>query len=111
MTEPASAALLWSPRILGILVALFIGVFALDAVNEGAAAFLIHLIPAVFLLLTVALAWRWPWMGGVIFVALAVYYAMSVSGHLNWVLAISGPLLVVGILFLWSWLRLRVRHA
>ena len=110
MTKSSSPLLLWSPRILGILVAVFIGIFALDAVNEGAAAFLIHLIPALFLLLTVALAWRRPWLGGLIFVALAVYYATSVSGHLDWVLAIAGPLLVVGVLFLWSWLRLRVRH-
>jgi hypothetical protein len=58
-TTPARL-LLWSPRILGILVSLFIGMFALDGSSEGKPlsqailAFGIHLIPAFVLLTLVA---------------------------------------------------------
>jgi hypothetical protein len=101
---------LWSPRILGILVALFIGVFALDAFNEGKPLFaalpdfVVHLIPAFVLLALVIASFPRPWIGAIGFMSLAIVYAVTMSrGRLDWMLAISGPLLVVGVLFLWSW--------
>lgn len=100
--------ILWTPRVLAILVTLFIGAFALDAFTDpqsyGAALrdFGIHLIPAAVLLVIVILSWRWPWVGGAAFIAAAVLYALS-SPRLDWTLVIAGPLLVVGLLFLWSW--------
>ena len=110
MTRTSARLLLWAPRVLGIAVSLFIGMFALDAFGEGKplsetiAAFLLHLVPALVLLLTVALSWRWEWVGGITFVTLATVYAVMVSSnHPDWMLVISGPLLVVGALFLWSW--------
>jgi hypothetical protein len=103
MDRSAGKLLLWSPRILGILVALFIGLFALDALAVGILPFLIHLIPTVALLIVVALAWRWPWVGGVVFVALALLYGVQARGHLDWILIIGSPLLVVGVLFVASW--------
>lgn len=109
--------LLWSPRILGILVSLFIGLFALDAFSQGkpllAAVpdFIIHLIPALALLAVVAASWRRAWIGGVGFIGLAVLYATTLSrGRIDWMLVISGPLAVVGTLFLWSWRRHRGLH-
>jgi hypothetical protein len=35
MATTSGRLLLWSPRILGVLVSMFIGMFALDAFNEG----------------------------------------------------------------------------
>lgn len=96
-------ALVWAPRILGIAVALFIGVFALDALGEGLQAILLHLVPTIVLLLTVLLAWHRPWVGALVFSALAVVYAATVPARPDWILVISGPLLAVGLLFLWSW--------
>ena len=96
-------ALVWAPRILGIAVALFIGVFALDALGEGPRAILLHLVPTFVLLLAVLLAWQRPWVGALVFSALAVVYAATVPARPDWILVISGPLLVVGLLFLWSW--------
>ena len=99
----------WSPRVLGIAMAAFLGLFALDAFQEGqplaaaAAAFALHLVPALVVLALVAVAWKREWIGAMGFVGLAVLYAASVGGRLDWVLAISGPLLIVGGLFLWSW--------
>lgn len=111
MTRFTARMLFWAPRVLGLAVSLFIGLFALDAFSgpgpliERIAAFAIHLIPAMVLLAIVAVAWRWEWVGGVAFVALAAVYAASVRGRLDWIAVISGPLLAVGLLFLWSWLR------
>jgi hypothetical protein len=105
MTTTARSLLLWGPRILGILVGLFVGVFALDALDEGIRAFLVHTMPAVFLLLVVAVSWRREWVGGAIFSFLAVAHGVFAwrRGHADWLLAISGPVLLVGVLFLWSW--------
>jgi hypothetical protein len=111
-------ALRWSPRILGILVAVFIGLFALDAFGEGKSLgqeltdFVVHLIPACVILAVVAASFRWEWIGGVSFIGLAVWYAVALAnGRLDWILVISGPLAVVGSLFLWSWLHRRAVHA
>jgi uncharacterized membrane protein len=102
----------WSPPVLGTLVSLFVGMFALDAFSEGKPflealpEFLIHLIPAVALLAIVGASFRWPWIGAVGFIGLAAVYALTMAnGRLDWMLAVSGPLLVVGTLFLWGWLR------
>ena len=104
--------LLWSPRVLGILVSMFIGVFALDAFTEGKPFlralpdFLIHLIPAFVLLGLVVASFRRQWIGAVAFIGLAVVYAVTMSkGRRDWMLTISGPLLVVGALFMWSWFQ------
>jgi hypothetical protein len=99
----------WSPRILGIAVGLYLGLFALDAFQSGKPVaraltdFAIHLVPSAVVLAIVALSWRREWIGGIAFVLLAAAYALAVRLRLDWVLAISGPLLTVGLLFLWSW--------
>ena len=95
----------WLPRILGIAVALFVGLFALDAFGQGrplaqaVGDFAIHLIPALVLLGVVAVAWRYPWVGAVAFMGLAVAYAISVR-RVDWIAVIAGPLFLVGVLFL-----------
>jgi hypothetical protein len=114
MTGRWDALLLWSPRVLGILVCLFLGMFALDAFGSGKTFlsslpdFLVHIMPVAILAGFLALSWRWKWVGGVVFTALAVAYAYFVGmrqGHAEWILPIAGPLLLVGALFLASWLR------
>ena len=103
--------LFWSPRILGIALSLFLSLFALDAFAPGkplaraSADLAIHLAPAAVVLTIVVLSWHRPWLGGVAFVLLAFAYAATVRFRLDWVVAISGPLLMVGVLFLASWIR------
>jgi hypothetical protein len=117
MTTTSDWLLVWSPRILGILVSLFIAVFALDAFSEeqpflpALVDFIAHLVPAVVLLGLVIASFRQPWIGAVAFVGLAIVYALTMSkGRIDWAVAISGPLLAVGVLFFWSWcLRSRVQ--
>lgn len=118
MALTSDRLLLWSPRLLGILVSLFIGMFALDAFSEGKPFlralldFGIHLIPASVLLAVVAASFRWEWIGGVTFIGLALVYALTMSrGRFDWMLVISGPLVIVGALFLWNWFRHGRLHA
>jgi hypothetical protein len=112
----SSGLVVWTPRILGIVVSLFIGMFALDAFSQGQPVlaalgdFAIHLVPALVLLALVVLSFRREWIGGVAFVGLAIVYALTMSrGRLDWMVIISGPMAVVGGLFLWSWFHRR-RH-
>jgi hypothetical protein len=58
---------------------------------------------AAFLLAIVVMFWRRPWLGGAGFILLGAAYAFAVGFRPDWVVAISGPLLAVGALFLWSW--------
>ena len=111
--ETTSARLaLWIPRVLGVLVSLFVGMFALDAFSGGKPffqalpEFLVHLVPAFILLALVLASFQRPWIGAVAFTGLAILYAVTMArGRVDWMLTISGPLLVVGVLFSWSWLQ------
>jgi hypothetical protein len=107
--RPSPRLLVWGPRILGILVCLFLALFALDAFSEGKGIgevlpdLAIHLIPAVLLLAVVIVSWNREWVAGVAFVVLGAVYAGMAGGRPAWILVISGPLLIVGVVFLWSW--------
>lgn len=109
MTDRTRTILRWAPRVFGILATLFIGMFALDAFSENRGFwralpdFFMHLIPAFALLATVVAAWRKPKFGALIFLGFAAVYAASSITHPNWILAISGPLALVGTLYLLSW--------
>lgn len=108
MTDTVGGITRWAPRLAGIALALFLSLFALDAFEgksfaEGVPAFLIHLAPAMLVFATVAIAWRYPLVGAVAFLACAVGYAAMVRGRLDWIAVISGPLAVVAILFFLSW--------
>ena len=110
MTDTSTQVLLWAPRLLALALCLFLALFALDAFSAGkppAAAlidFAIHLIPAAAVLVLTLLSWRREWIGGISFIGLAALYAaVNWKGRLDWTLTISGPLLMVGLLFLWSW--------
>lgn len=90
-------------------MSLFLSLFALDAFATGKPLlsalgdFAIHLVPAAVVLAVVVVAWRRPWFGGIVFILFAGVYALSVGSRLDWMVAISAPLLTVGLLFLWSW--------
>lgn len=109
MTDRTLAILHWAPRVAGILVTLFIGMFALDAFSENRGFwsalpdFLLHLIPAFALLAVVLAAWRKPKFGALIFLGFAAVYAVSSITQPNWILTISGPLALVGTLYFLSW--------
>jgi len=109
----------WSPRVLAILYATFLGLFALDAFGSGSVleqvvGFLIHLAPVYAVVLALIFAWRWPRLGGVLFVALAVGFVFAFGWRgLGTVVVMAGPPVAAGVLFLASgWggrARLRAR--
>ena len=110
MRPTSTQLLVWAPRLLGLAVCLFLGLFALDAFDErqnlarSLPDFAIHLLPVLVLVTIVLLSWRRPWIGGTVFIAVAVLYATTLArGRLDWIAVIAGPLFVVGLLFLWSW--------
>ena len=106
-----NVTVLWIGRGLAICLSLFLALFALDElqpdkpVGQTVIDVLVHLLPTALVLAVVALSWRRQWIGAVAFVALAVGYAVSVRFRVDWVLAISGPLFVIGLLYFWSWQR------
>lgn len=110
MNTAVRRTLFWTPRTLCILFALFLGLFALDVFGEGygfwqtVLSLLIHLIPVCLVAAVLAVAWRWEWVGAALFTLLAVAYAVSVyPAPWDWYALISGPLLLVGALFLVNW--------
>jgi len=116
MNKPLKQVLFWSPRVLGIAFAIFLSMFALDVFNEGFSvgktilALLIHLIPAAIIVLVLAVALRWEWVGGVLFIAVGILYLTKMWHHPAAVAGISGPLFLVGALFLLnSWKRAEIR--
>jgi hypothetical protein len=60
-------------------------------------------------LIVLAVSWRWEWVGAVVYAALGVLYLVMVWGRFHWsaYVTISGPLFLVGALFLISWLYKR----
>jgi hypothetical protein len=101
----------WMPRILCVLFAVFISLFALDVFGAGCGfwgtivALLMHLVPTAIILVALAIAWRWEWIGAVLFVALGVWYVIMAWGKFDWVtyLLIAGPLFLLGALFMVNW--------
>lgn len=117
MSHPKHHFLFWFPRILTILFAIFISIFALDVFTEAqgfwgtALALAFHLIPTAAVLLILAAAWRWEWMGAVLFAVMAGLYGYQVLPlHLSWAVFISGPLLAISALFLADWVAERPSH-
>jgi len=111
MNKSVKRCLFWTPRILCILFALFLSIFALDVFSEGYGfwrtmlALLSHLIPTFFILIVLAISWRWELVGGILFTALGMLYLITYWGRFPWVtyLIFSGPLILIGVLFLINW--------
>lgn len=109
----------WVPRILCILAILFISVFALDSFSpertiwQQLGAFFIHLIPSFILLAFLIVAWKWEYIGGIIFIVIGLGFSPIIFIHnynmnhsvwmsLGIILAITIPFVVVGVLFIMS---------
>ena len=112
MSRKMKRVLFWTPRILCILFAMFLSLFALDVFGEGFGfwktilALLIHLVPVYIVIIILVIAWRWEWIGAILFNALGLFYIIWVWGKFPLVtyVSISGPLFLVGILFLFNWI-------
>lgn len=110
----------WTPRIICILAILFISVFAIDAFGpektfwQQLGDFLLHLVPSFVLIAVLIVAWKWEYIGGIIFIiigfGLSIFVFIlnynrthSVGTSLGEILIITFPFVVVGILFIISY--------
>jgi len=120
MNTITERVLFWSPRVLTILFALFLTIFAADVFSEGygiwqtIGALLLHLFPTFLVFILLIIAWRWPLIGAVLFGALAAVYVAWAWGRFPFsvYLFIAGPVLLVSVLFLLNWIygaQLRTR--
>jgi len=110
MNKTLKKTMFWSPRIAAILFALFISLFALDVfqedvkIGEAIVGLFIHLIPTFVMAIAIVLAWRWEWVGTLVFAGWAILYITTARGFPWSVYAvIAGIPFVIGILFLLDW--------
>jgi hypothetical protein len=106
MNTTTQQILFWIPRVLCILFALFLSMFALDVFSEGNGfgetilALLIHLVPTYLMVIVLVIAWRWEGIGAIFFIFFALFFLVASRGE-SWI--ISGPLFLIGVLFLFNW--------
>ncbi len=111
--------LYWTPRILSIVYVLFVSMFALDVFDETrgfletAIALAMHLIPSFVLVIVLVVSWRREWVGGVVYLLLAVLYVSTTWGRFHWsaYAFIGGPLVILGGLFIAGWIHRGELHA
>lgn len=102
--------LLWAPRILTILFAIFISFFAFDVFGQGTGfwktllALMMHLIPTFLLVIILIFSWKRPWIGGISFILLGIAYIIWSSHAGRGASFVYIILFIVSILFLASWL-------
>lgn len=91
--------LYWLPKVLSILLILFISIFALDVFGESQwfLALIMHLIPSFILITLTIIAWKNEKIGGILFILVGI--AMSFFFHFE-TLFITIPTSIIGILFL-----------
>jgi hypothetical protein len=120
MNEGARLLLYWAPRLLALLFAAFLSIFALDVFSgehgfwETMVALLMHLVPTAVILVVTAIAWRWEWAGAIVFALLGVAYIVRFWGRFpaSVYLFIAGPLFLIALLFLVGWImRAKLRPA
>ncbi len=105
----------WLPRIISIAFVLFLSLFALDVFTEYTGwnlviAIFIHLLPSLILLGVIVISWKYDLVGAIIFLGFAVFYVCMAGFNRpwSWYACISGPAVVIGILFLVSWFQKKV---
>ena len=121
MNRPVQRFVYWTPRVLCILFAAFISIFAADVFEEHRGfwptllGLLMHLIPTFVIIAVLLASWRHEWIGGVLFTALGLLYIAWAwnKPFATWYtfLAIAGPPVLAGVLFLLGWRHRSEIHA
>jgi len=111
MKKFSKKTLFWTPRVLTILFALFISIFAFDVFeeNEGflniSLALFLHLIPTFVIIIILILSWKREWIGGIFYLILAILYIFWANSRLifPFYLIIATPLILIALLFFLNW--------
>ncbi len=110
MTNTNNIALIWTPRVLMIILIIFFSLLSLDVFNMEApllnkiGGFLIQMIPSFCLIALLALSWKKPYWSGIVCIILSVVFTVFFRTYASiyTFLAISVTTAVCGILFLYS---------
>lgn len=112
--KPIDRLIYWMPRLLGIIIVIFTGLFAFDTKYDGSvfnyiADIYTHLLFPAVLLATLIAAWRWEMIGIVTYTLLGIFYITIAYKHPDWIFVISGPLFLCAGLFALSMYNKRRR--
>ncbi len=111
MMKTSRKILLWAPRLVLIVFALFLVIFSFDVFGEGkgsmeiGTAFVAHNIPTLIFGLVVFVAWRREWVGVLSCIVLAVAYIVWFWGRfpLAVYFIMTGPLFIVAAMYAVNW--------
>lgn len=120
MNKKPGKFIYWTPRILSIILIVFMGLMSLD-IFDGNYGFwgtvlglFMHNIPALILLTVLIISWKREIVGGIAFILAGLLYIIATMARnefewylLAWIIQISGVAFLIGILFLIGW---RKRH-
>jgi hypothetical protein len=103
--------LFWLPRVVALLFAAFVSLFALDVFGAGytfwetVLALAMHLLPVGILLVGILIAWRWEWVGTLFLMGWAVWYLAMAWGQFPFSVYLLLAILpfTIGLLFLLNW--------
>lgn len=109
----------WAPRIVSIMLLLFLSLFSLDVFEMGYGfwgtllAFLAHNIPVFILIAVLWISWKYEIVGGIVFILAGLLYMyLAIFRNdpfewysLSWSLIIAGPAFFIGTLFLIGWFK------
>ena len=115
MPTTINKGLYWTPRVLSIIFILFLAMMSLDVFEPGqgfwqtAGALVLHLVPALVLLVVLLIAWKQEIVGAAGFLLAGLTYIAWLFASpfeaykIVWALQISGVAFLTGILFLVGW--------
>lgn len=116
MNKKINKFIYWTPRILGVILVVFLMMFSLDVFESGltgwqtAVGLLIHNIPALLLLSLLVISWKHEIVGGIAFTMAGLLYILQLAINpefewymLSWAVIIAGPAFLIGVLFTVNW--------
>lgn len=110
----------WTPRVLSILLIVFLAIFSLDVFDSNygfwgtVLGLLIHNIPSFILLGILIISWKYEIISGVAFTLVGILYMISVVAREPvepWYVSIAlslilvAPSFLIGILFVVGWFK------
>jgi len=119
MARNVSKFLYWTPRIMAIIIIVFMALMSLDVFSPGLSAgqiaigLFMHNIPMLILLVVLLISWKYEIVGGIAFILAGLTYIIVLFMNqfewykVAWAVQLSGPAFFVGIMFLLGWFKKR----
>ena len=105
--------ILWTPRILSIMLIIFLSMFSFDVFELDdvsyrlALGFVVHNIPVIVLVIALIFSWKYPLVGACTYIGAGIFYAiwMLIAGEpvmVDAIFILGLPAVIIGVLFLIS---------